>query len=260
MRLVLITGLDGSGKSSLLQKLEDHSGGKPVGFLRVPKIDAELFKGDARIYKTCLFINFLHNEADHLKQPSLKAVALFSAMIIFRKLLSSLSEMEVIFCERHPLIDTAVYARFYSDKMNPDMLPRDLIEDLDEQFASEISFLRDLIPGAGSGKGIYAYLAFIHQWFAVDKKNSLQDLKELFKVDLPERIIYLAASPEMLISRLAGRTVLEPHESLEVFKKLVPVYDEVLLRAKVPMEKINAELFSNIDSTFLNIKRGYFPD
>src|SRR5688572_2788972 len=102
MKLVLITGLDGSGKSSLLQKLEDHSTGRPVGFLRVPKIDAGLFKKDDEIYKACLFINFLHHEADHLKQPALKAVALFSAMIVFRKLLSKLSDHQIIFCERHP--------------------------------------------------------------------------------------------------------------------------------------------------------------
>lgn len=263
MKLILVTGLDGSGKSTLLQRLEEISTGKSVAFIRVPKIDTELFKQNQIIYATTLFINQMHKDADILKKPQLKVIALFSSMLIFKELLKELnhSHIDLVFCERHPLIDTGVYAKFYAGKMDPESLPGETLANIEKQYPNEISYLLSLIGIKKSDNGnLFSFLHYIHDWFSVNKKHGLNDLKQLFKIDLPHKIIYLSAASEILMNRLNNRNVLEAHESKEVLEKLIPVYEQVLADSGVITEKIDANNFSNLDKAFDKLKHNYFLD
>ena len=253
MKLVLVTGLDGSGKSTLLERLESALKGKPVAFLRVPRIDSELFRHRSDLYQVCLFINRMHEEADRLKKPQLKAIALFSAMLIFKDLLKELSmnTVQTVFCERHPLIDTGVYAKFYIGKMDPRTLPLGIFEAIEANYASEIGYL---LSAAGientEENPMFRFLDSIHQRFTVEKKYEIDDLKALFGLAMPDEIIYLTATPEVLMQRLENRDIKEAHESKEVFERLIPVYEDVLGRSGVPVRSVDAGTYEGLDCFF----------
>jgi thymidylate kinase len=253
MKLILVTGLDGSGKSTLLDRLEEALKGKQFAFLRVPKIEAELFRHKSDLYQVCLFINRMHEEADRLKKPQLKAIALFSAMLIFKDLLKELSQgsVNIVFCERHPLIDTGVYARFYVGKMDPRTLPLGIFEAIEANYTEEIAYL---LSAAGiqskEDNAMFRYLDHIHQSFTVQKKYEIEDLKVIFGLEMPDEIIYLSARPEVLIRRLENRDIKEAHESKAVFEQLIPVYESVLEKSGVPVHKKDASSFEELDLVF----------
>ena len=261
MKLILVTGLDGSGKSTLLDKLDKFSEGKRIAFIRVPKIDSDLFKENETIHKTTLFVNQMHQGADQLKMPQLKVIALFSSMLIFKELVNELDKKHInlVFCERHPLIDTGVYAKFYDGKMDPLSLPQEVVNNLNEQYSVEIAYLLDLLKLKPQQTSLIScYLQFIHNWFSIDQKHDIMELRTLFNIDLPDKIIYLSASPEILMERLQSRKILEAHESIDVFKKLIPVYEAVLDKTNTITDKIDACTFLNLDFAFEKIKRTYF--
>lgn len=258
MKLILLTGLDGSGKSTLLNRLEKIALNKPIAFIRVPKIDSHFFRGNQAIYNATLFINEMHVKADCLKKPQLKVIALFSSMLLFKKLLQELNQSHIkfIFCERHPLIDTGVYAKFYTDKMDPSTISKELLFNIEEKYTKEIGYILSLVDVEKTNRSnIYILLQYIHNWFTINKKHTLNDLKELFDINLPDKIIYLSATPEVLIKRLKNREVLEAHESKETFEKLIPVYEKVLIEASVITEKIDANSFINLDAAFEKLKK-----
>ena len=261
MKLILLTGLDGSGKSTLLSRLEakaDPDGS--IGFLRVPKIEEQLYEGNGPLYRTSLFINRLHADADRLNVPSLKALALFSSMLLFRELLAWLHKngRKLVFCERHPLIDTAVYARFYADKLDPSTMDPDLFAYLDATYPDEIHYLVRNIHVNQDGKGMsYGLLAYIHTWFAVHRKWGTSDLRLLFGVDLPDTIYYLYASPDILMQRISGREVREAHESKAVFAALLPVYEQVLAGCGVDVARIRADQSEQLDAAFQLLSETY---
>ena len=61
--MILITGLDGSGKSTILNRLETDLENQ-ISVLRVPTIEAEKFKDNTLLYRQCVFINRLGERAD----------------------------------------------------------------------------------------------------------------------------------------------------------------------------------------------------
>ena len=263
MKSILITGLDGSGKSTLLHRLEEISDPERVAFIRVPKIDADLFRSNKELYNTTLFINKMHAEADRIKKPSLKVIALFSSMLVFRELEEHLKKdsLNLMVCERHPLIDTVVYARFYSSKMDPNHISLELLRSIESNYPEAVEHLFSISGSKSTGKGqMHSILSFIHDWFAIQKKLGTEDLKKIFKVDLPDKIIYLSASAVTLMERLKSRNILEAHESVEVLNKLIPVYEEVLRNSKVNTEIVDAESFMNLDLAFVRIKHDHFLD
>lgn len=261
MKQILITGLDGSGKSTMLQRLEEMADSNKAVFIRVPKIDADLYSRDKELYLTTCFINEMHDTADILKLPSLKVIALFSSMLVFHKLLEHLNKSEVtyVFCERHPLVDTVVYSKFYSSKMNPDLINNQILKNIELQYPEAVNYLSRLIQVEDTGKGLlHSFLSFIHHWFAIQKLIETKDLMELFRIGPPDKIFYLSASAETLMARLSDRAVLEAHESLEVLFKLIPEYDKVLNQWKQATEILDAESFDQLNLSFENIVKTYF--
>ncbi len=267
MKLILITGLDGSGKSSLLTKLEENSTGGGIAFLRVPKIDSHLFENNKILFGTSCFINHLHAQADELKIPQLKVIAMFSAMLVFKELLNELAAKSplVVFCERHPLIDTAVYAYFYSgSKMNPKNVAESIFQQLNNKYNNELAYLHSLLKLPETGNPALSYLYFIHKQFSSGDIISTDKLSQLFNIGLPDKIYYLDAKPEVLMQRLKQRESrtgntgnMEAHETVKAFEKMQPVYKLILDNANTEIENINANSFKNLDKTYNELQKEF---
>ncbi len=258
MKVILITGLDGSGKSTILERIAEQKKLDNVNTLLLPHIDLTQLVQGSELYQTASFVNNLSHEADVRKVPQLKAVALFASMLLFKELLA-LSNSELVFCERHPLIDSRIYARFYAQKLKPGSVSKEVSDNVDQLFHNELNYLLDLLPGNFHDKTVSPvkrFMQFIYEWFFIKNKTRLSDLKELFKVDLPDKIFYLDAKPEILFHRIKNRKVHEAHESVEVFELLNQAYHKLFdgLNHEHPgkIEIVDASTHENLNNFFEN--------
>jgi len=254
MEITLITGLDGSGKSTIFSRISQIKN-SPVGIIQVPHINLEMLEKNTALFDLANFINQLGNYADKENFPQVKAIALFGSMLLFKDLLKNCSErgFTTVFCERHPLLDTPVYAAFYASKLNPENLPADIISKFDQKETGYFNELTKLLPAEfpPAEHPFTTLCKFIYEWFHVSGKKEIADLEKLFGLKLPNRIFYLRAEPEVLYERLSKRNVLEPHEKLETLTKLDVVYsvclDAIKKTGQSKVFRIDASLFSKLD-------------
>lgn len=252
MKTILVTGLDGSGKSTFFSKIIAAEV-KDVVFIFVPHISLQPLEHGSMVYRCAEFVDKLSAEADFHKEPRLKALSVFAAMLLFRELVKHQVQPETryVLCERHPVIDSGVYAHFYASKMDPAGIPQSLLEALDAKYNAELNHLLNLLPPSIHLKSatLSGRLAeVIYTWFHLAQKTSIDELAELFGVQSPDEIYFLHAAPEILAERLKERSRHEPHESPEVLHKLNAAYKSVLEQVQVEgqtiVEFINAESFS----------------
>ncbi len=259
MKITLITGLDGSGKSTLLSRLALQPALHTPAILYLPQIETDSLVQDILLCKTAHFVNALGKAADEQQIPALKGTALCAAMLLFGPLLAhtETQSFSSIFCERHPLIDSGVYARFYAEKLSPESLPPKILDSLDQQYRGELEYLLSLLPDEAiqpmTGQ-MATLMNTMYHWFFLEKKTSISALSSLFKVDLPDKIYYLRADTNVLFERIRHREHREAHESVTVLEKLGDAYDQLFdgLNLQKPglVEIVNANQAANLDRLF----------
>ena len=232
MKTILVTGLDGSGKSTFFSRL-DAVKKSHLAILNIPEIDASLYNTDKETYKVGNFINKLSEHATKTQQPFIKGLALFTAMLYFKDFYEQLKKKEVqtIFCERHPLIDTTVYAKFYVPKLDPSGINQKEFKNLDNDFKEDlINILYKIKPyGITTHATISETICyFIYNWFHVKSKLEFKYLTALFKASVPEHIYFLEADPKILMERIKTRKYIEPHEQVNTLKALNQTYSRIL--------------------------------
>jgi thymidylate kinase len=257
-----VTGLDGSGKSTFLTKIEGSTTKQKTSILRVPDIDSNIFRHNDRIYRQCEFINYLGKRADQEKAPSLKIVAMFSAMILFNDLYQELKkESTIVFCERHPLIDTLIYANVYLNVMHPSHLNLEIAKEIELNFVEELSAIIKNIPISipKSSKGLfYDLLNFLFKWFSVDANCTYENMQILFPIEKPSLIYFLDAPIEVLIKRLNQRTHREHHETNILLEKMHSIYLNLFSSVKIPYKVIKTINWSEIKLVISDFcRKGY---
>lgn len=254
IRTILITGLDGCGKSTLFSRL---AGEKPdhVALITLPHIDEDGLPHDSTIRKQAQLLNEMSRQADENNWSDLKALALFGSMLLYEQLVREMCTplTRILICERHPLIDPLIYARFYAERLTADHLKREKVDYYNTTYGELLSFIVGLLPVKSEGDFALEIFTFIHDTF---KRSVVPDeqLKQLFKVELPDKIFFLKAAPEILFDRIASRKVAEPHEKLQVMALLDKTYD-VLFEGisgqyKTPIEYIDASRFEALDEFY----------
>lgn len=243
MSLIVVTGLDGSGKSTFLNKIEAKTVNDKTAILRTPKIDAELFKTNQELYRQSIFINYVGIRADKEKLPSLKIIAMFGAMILFNELYKELKKQNTtIYSERHPLIDTIVYAKVYYKFMAPDLLDKQIAKSIEKEFEGELKNIIDCLPVkiSPTGKGLcFDLLYFLHNWFSEEKNYSFEQMKVLFPIEIPKYVYFLEAPIPLLIKRLGKRDQREYHEKENLLEKMHPIYLNLLANNEISYQLID---------------------
>ena len=257
MSLIVVTGLDGSGKSSFLNRIEAKTVNNKTAILRTPTIDAELFKSNQALYRQSKFINYIGKRANEEKLPSLKIIAMFGAMVLYNKLHTELNKQNTtIFSERHPLIDTLVYAKVYYKMMAPELLDKQIAGGIEKEYEPELKKIIEslsvkIIPTENGY--CFDLLHFLHGWFSEEKNHTFAQIKVLFPIEAPNFIYFLDAPIPLLIMRLEKRDQQEYHETEYLLKKMRPIYFKVLTNSKIPYKLIDTSTSIISDEVLSNM-------
>lgn len=256
MKTYLITGLDGCGKSTVFERVTKE-GFEHVSILNVPHYDLSKFDKGDEVYPLLESVNAISYEADNRKSKVLKTIALFGSMLLFSDAATRVStdKTKVLLCERHPLVDVKVYSAFYVEKS----IQRISVDDWDfliEKHAKLITYIRSRIQ-LSSGRTIVDLLEFIRNMFGKNQ-SEMNQLADLFNVSPPDKVYFLDADVEILLSRLSDRKIREPHEEHMAMSMMQNVYkmvfDELKRVYNIELKYIDVSTFDKLDRFFSDLK------
>ncbi|MFB9076097.1 hypothetical protein ACFFLS_14260 [Flavobacterium procerum] len=258
IRTILITGLDGCGKSTLFLKLKSDRPEHAV-LVNLPHIDEDALPAGGALKKQAGLLNQMSSEADENGWADLKALALFGSMMLYEKLVCEIitPRTRIVICERHPLIDTLVYAKFYAQRITPEYFNRKRLDHYNNAYGELLAFIAELLPIENKADPVMGIFNFIRNFFK-DTTVPDENIKALFKATLPNKVFFLKADPEILFERIASRNVSEPHEKLEVLELFDNAYDALFENIsqsyRISVEYIDASHFKNLDRFYARLK------
>ncbi|WP_339885229.1 hypothetical protein [Polaribacter vadi] len=254
IKTILITGLDGSGKSTLFSKLEAKNLNH-VALISVLHTDIASISDSSSLKKPIELLNEMSEEADKDNSDSLKAMALFSAMILFHKLVAEKTTLEtkIIICERHPLIDTFVYAQYYLPRLNSGNTDLEKLMYYNTKYETLFSFVLEQLPIENKDLGAYTIYKFIKEFF-VKKTAPDAETESIFKTNVPDKIFFLKAPVKILMERISCRKVIEAHEKTSILSGLEATYDNlfktIAKNNDTTIKNIEASSFESLDNFY----------
>ncbi|OQP64464.1 hypothetical protein A3860_21080 [Niastella vici] len=254
IKTILLTGLDGCGKSTVFSKLQNE---KPdhVSLITLPHIDEKALPPQSAIQKQTQLLNQMSQQADENTWSDLKALALFGSMLLYEKLALEMCTplTRILICERHPLIDSLIYAKFYAQRITPGYLNRERMDYYNTAYGELLAQMVGLLPIKSKGDYAVEIFNFISETFN-DAVVPDGRIKELFKVALPNKIFFLKAASQILFDRISVRQVAEPHEKLQILtlldKGYDALFDHISEKYKTPVEYIDAASFEKLDKFY----------
>jgi len=260
IKKILITGLDGSGKSTLFSKLEAINM-KHVELISALHVNVDTLPDTSPLKKPIQLLNAMSQEAIIDKRDDLKAMALFCAMVLFEKLVQekTTATTRIVICERHPLIDTFAYAQFYLPRLHASgSMDLEMLFYYSTKYEFLFSFILEELPIENKEGGVLAIFKFIKTFF-VKTSSPNTVTKEVFKSSLPDQIFFLKAPPEILMERITSRKVIQAHEKLSVLSDLDTTYDTLFKRIasdhKTPIENVDATTFNSLDAFYKRLTK-----
>ncbi len=258
IKTILITGLDGSGKSTLFSKLEaarlEH-----VTLVSALHVDIDTLPDTSVLKQPITLLNEMNQEADAKNRDDFKAIALFCAMVLFGKLVDekTTAATRVIICERHPLVDTFAYAQFYLPRLKSSgSMDLEMLFYFSTKYEALFSFILEQLPIENKEEGVLAIYRFIKTFF-VKKIAPDAETETVFKTKVPDEIFFFKAPPEVLMERISSRKVIEAHEKLSVLSQLETTYDTLLNKIasdhKTTIENIDASTFESLDTFYTRL-------
>ncbi|MBI3554964.1 MAG: hypothetical protein HY074_01720, partial [Deltaproteobacteria bacterium] len=225
---ISITGVDGTGKTSIIRALQQQFAGSPthVQAFRAPQYHEN---PDAPFSKFSTSIDALSVLADKTGDPLLKTCALFLSMTLYGDVEAHYEHAfhpRFLFSERQALADSLAYSKFYKGLLTGPLKPRKL----ESQGALEdwLLVLRSRLPAKSSihadKLALWNLPLFIRELFELEPDDLVEHLKALYHCSYPDQIVFLKVSSPRLMERLAqkaaGGTQKELHEKKHVLEAL----------------------------------------
>ncbi len=251
IKTILITGLDGCGKSTIFSKLKEEKN-DAYGLITLPHIDTSWLDEKSESFFYCNELNRMNADADENQKSELKALALFGSMLLFSPLakMHEAKDKKYIICERHPLIDTKVYAKFYASKLNPQLMENEKLEYFQKEYGLLLNHLKDKLPlQKENNSSAYQLFDFIYTNYGGSEFND----HTFENTSYPDKIYFLKASPEVLYARISTRKNPEPHENIQVLTLLDSAYSQLLQSTennKTEVMIVDASGFEKLDEFY----------
>ena len=265
MRRVTIVGIDGSGKSTVVERLRQCTAFAPD---RLVAFSCPRFHDtpDAPLAELSAHLKAFSDVADELGSFELKLAALYLRMTLYgpveRFFLNTFASASLV-SERHPLIDTLVYVPLYRsravttvDAIAVEPLLRARLNEKSPDAYAAVRAWHELESRRLSREiDFWALAADVMKAFAAPLEDVMADFGARYRTSLPDTVVLLDVDVAEAARRLRGRRSgrLELHEDVRALTALRDTYDLVLdqlsrLRPEVEVHRI-ANVDRSVDET-----------
>ena len=214
-RVISLSGVDGTGKSTLLQIIQDRLT-KDFRVLSIPTPQYYL-NPELPYAEMSLPLENMGKYADQIANPGLKANISFVQMSLQGRIIEQFINkgFDFILCERNALIDILAYAQFYlpllkieSASHSDTRLEGDLVNPEVDRY------VQSLFPQEVSISNLHQALLSL---FDKDQIETIKNISQLLHSRAPELYIQLTANAETLKNRIALKKseYKEAHEGID---------------------------------------------
>ena len=255
---IAILGIDGSGKTSAIEKLRRHSRESGFALMRCPDFH---LNGVSAISKLSEQLALLSQSADEVKNSSLKFAALFLRMTLFglaeKEIENKHRNAKAIVQERHALLDAEVYTGLYTN-LNAATIDQALLgqltDTLSEKDGSAWASIQNWIDTENKRLGTQLRLEnitdYCRQLFDQGQATYLKTMAQHFQTSLPTRVIFLDVPVDEALRRIAMRnSTAELHENKVFLTKLRNGYLKLFptLHKNITVERLAGDTMTEGD-------------
>jgi thymidylate kinase len=235
-RRVAIVGIDGSGKSSVIARMRDLAPDL-AAWTAVSCPDFH-HNENAPLHELSRQLEALSDAADEVGAPVIKAATLYLRMTLYgpvEHFLATTYGPEVLVCERHPMIETLVYAPLYQRLAGMDRPDRDAVQRIVQMADQRVPGTRRALAQwqaaeaarTGLGGDLWTTLDEVVALLTRGTAAALDGFAAAYRTALPETVLWLDTSPEEAARRCAARGVRETHEQVGYLAALRDNYRRV---------------------------------
>ncbi|UGT62045.1 hypothetical protein [Nocardia asteroides] len=247
---IAVVGIDGCGKSSLIARL--RAGNQLT--LSCPDLH---HNADGPLHDLSRKLAAVGAAADAVGNPAVKAATLYLRMTLYgpvEDFLLRTYRPEVLICERHPLIETLVYAPLYArlaGRARRDVAP--VLDRAERQLPGATAALRRWQAleqdRVGIGGDLATVLDEIVTILGTGTEAAVTRFAQSYRTTLPDRVLWLDTPPADAARRLALRGgPLETHENLAHLETLRTGYRELGARLESVWPGLRFVRVPNADS------------
>lgn len=254
-RRVALVGIDGCGKTSVIARIRQQTGSSPT---RLHTVHCPDFHDacNGPFESLSRHLKKMSRLADAVGNPGVKAAVLYLRMTLYgpvEKFWIDTYRPELLLCERHPLVETYVYAPLYSTLARTltldaqdelDRFVRTAGETEDEAFRAMQAWQGAEQRRTGLGEDLTEILPAIVDLLAKPPEQAEPLLDALYRTTLPDLVIWLDCPVEDAFARCRARADLEVHETFASLTALRTRYAElhtVLSRTRSAPEVVRVE-------------------
>lgn len=243
MKTIIITGIDGCGKSTLVRQLYDEYGADPsMGIFACPSYHHIPGSGKDRL---SILLEKLNGIGNAYRLSDLKALALYLQMSLYSAVLRQVSghtSCTTVIAERHALVDTVVYGSLYVKQITGSIdrkawqpvIEKELNQLYPGAFEEVQEWITHLNRYTGGHHHFWNYTGFLKKIFAASPETIIRTLSGFFNLQLPDQICFLNIEPALAVERLKKREKqLELHERAETLQVLQSGYLQLLDTIKI---------------------------
>ncbi|MBI3541684.1 MAG: hypothetical protein HY075_00195 [Deltaproteobacteria bacterium] len=230
MKRISICGVDGTGKTSVIQKIQQRFSATPA---EACAFRVTQYHDDPRapLGELSALIDRVSVQADKTGDPLLKTSALFLAMTMFGDVEAYYAETfkpRFLFSERQALADSLAYSKFYKGLLTGPLKRDALDAETTLKLGRWVETVRARVPADSpvdtTRLDLLTLPLFIRALFDLPPPELVAHLKAIYRCATPNEVVLLKVSPTKLAERMAqkaaGGAQRELHEKLHVLEAL----------------------------------------
>lgn len=258
---IAVVGIDGSGKSEFIARLR-HLAPPDERWIALSCPDFH-HTPNGPLHELSRQLKAVSDAADTVGYPAVKAAALYLRMTLYgpvEDFFGTTFDPNVLVCERHPLIETLVYAPLYAriaqgERGDPSRL------------ADVLALADQLQPGAAPAVKDWQRTESARVHLGADLETTLDDIVTIlshrtatalerfstaYRTTLPDTILWLDTPPDQAARRCAARGTIETHESPAHLTALRANYLRTLDELRILFPEMVIHRIENTDADSLD--------